>query len=111
MQRLGPGGLEHRGRNAAGADCEITRTPSPHQLYPLSYGTRFNGDWPGFGAAFYSPVLPTSDVIHMTGPRDVGVRYRYTVDFRTPSGLGYPTRAILNIGSPASAIEFVSGCP
>jgi len=92
-----------------GRTVKITRAPSPFQLYPLSFGTQVNGSWPGFGAAFYSPVLPASDVIHMVGPRDPGVRYHYTIDIREAlNGLPRVTRAILNIGSLASAIEFAT---
>jgi hypothetical protein len=88
-----------------GTSVTMKREPSADQRYPLSYGSRLDGSWPGFAAPIFSPALPSSDVIQIMGPRQHGAVYRYTIGFAAK------TRPILHLGSLASAITFGSRTP
>jgi hypothetical protein len=99
-------GTNIAGASLLGASLTMTREPSPDQRYPLSDGSRLDGGWSGFAAQIFSPALPLSDAVQMTGPRKHGAVYRYTIGFGSPK-----TRPILHLGSLASAITFGAGAP
>jgi uncharacterized protein YkwD len=62
--------------------------------------SRVDGSWPYFGGPAFSPALPSTDEIQISG----GPNYSYTLQFG-----GEVTNAILELGSLGSKITFPTG--